>query len=309
MSIPIYEIAVPSFQRHLQILDTLLDKAVAHAEARKIDPVALLTARLFPDMHPLPRQVHLACDAAKGAGARLAGVPVPSHPDVETTFPELKERIAKTARISRYADAGSRWRVRKAARSRCSCARANSRSRGRSTCWALPCRTSTSIAPRPTPFCAITAWSSANSISSAGAKLENGWGGGGKSVLSSLDLQRTNTYFHRRLPHPDCASLAAALPRIAGSTLQLGLERRACQRAEAAGSSPVSRAIFPDLSVRHPPQPRAAMALLAQCRTSAHTCPGIKPIAGLRRVCGCVNTRCSSRFAHALALPRPKATS
>jgi hypothetical protein len=96
MSIPIYEIAVPSFQRHLQILDTLLDKAVAYAEARKIDPAALLTARLFPDMHPLPRQVQLACDAAKGAGARLAGLPVPSHPDVETTFPELKERIAKT---------------------------------------------------------------------------------------------------------------------------------------------------------------------------------------------------------------------
>lgn len=96
MSLSMYQISVPTFQRQLQMLDTLLDKAAAYAEARKIDPVALLTARLYPDMHPLPRQIHLACDAAKGASARLAGVPVPSHPDVETTFPELKERIAKT---------------------------------------------------------------------------------------------------------------------------------------------------------------------------------------------------------------------
>jgi hypothetical protein len=96
MSLSMYQIAVPTFQRFLQMLDTTLDKAAAYAEARKIDPAALLTARLYPDMHPLTRQIHLACDAAKGAGARLAGVPVPSHPDVETTFPELKERIAKT---------------------------------------------------------------------------------------------------------------------------------------------------------------------------------------------------------------------
>ena len=47
-------------------------------------------------MHPLNRQVQLLSDTAKGACARLAGLPVPSFADTETTFPELKARIAKT---------------------------------------------------------------------------------------------------------------------------------------------------------------------------------------------------------------------
>ena len=47
-------------------------------------------------MYPFTRQVQLASDAAKGGAARRAGVEAPSMPDTETTFPELKERIAKT---------------------------------------------------------------------------------------------------------------------------------------------------------------------------------------------------------------------
>ena len=52
--------------------------------------------RLFPDMFALARQVQIACDTAKGAVARLAGVEIPKHEDTEKTFDELKERIAKT---------------------------------------------------------------------------------------------------------------------------------------------------------------------------------------------------------------------
>ena len=52
--------------------------------------------RLAPDMHPLARQIQMASDSAKGFGARVAGVDVPSFPDTETTFPELQQRIAKT---------------------------------------------------------------------------------------------------------------------------------------------------------------------------------------------------------------------
>ena len=96
MSITMYEIAVPSFTKHLEALDAILDKAAAHAEARKIDPAALLTARLFPDMWALTRQVQGAGDFAKNVCARLAGLPVPAYEDTETTFPELKARIAKT---------------------------------------------------------------------------------------------------------------------------------------------------------------------------------------------------------------------
>ena len=96
MTISMYQASVPALQRMLKALDAILDKAAAYAEERKIDPLVLTSARLAPDMHPLTRQVQLLSDTAKGAAARLAGLPVPSFEDTETTFPELKERIAKT---------------------------------------------------------------------------------------------------------------------------------------------------------------------------------------------------------------------
>jgi hypothetical protein len=96
MTISMYQASVPAFQRALKAFDAILDKATAYAEERKIDPAVLTSARLAPDMHPLNRQVHLLSDTAKGACARLAGVAVPSFADTETTFPELKARIAKT---------------------------------------------------------------------------------------------------------------------------------------------------------------------------------------------------------------------
>jgi hypothetical protein len=96
MTISMYQALVPGLRRALVALDAILDKAVAYAEERKIDPAVLVSARLAPDMHPLSRQVQLVSDTAKGACARLAGLPVPSFADTETTFPELKERIAKT---------------------------------------------------------------------------------------------------------------------------------------------------------------------------------------------------------------------
>jgi hypothetical protein len=80
----------------LDSLAAVLAKAEAHAGARKIEPDALLQARLFPDMFPLVRQVQIACDFAKGISARLAAVEPPSHPDTEQTFAELQARIAST---------------------------------------------------------------------------------------------------------------------------------------------------------------------------------------------------------------------
>jgi len=91
-----YEFLVPTANRMLGNLSALLDKAAAHAEAKKFDPANLLNARLSPDMHPFTRQVQIACDQAKGAAARLSGAEPPSYPDVEMTIPELKARIAKT---------------------------------------------------------------------------------------------------------------------------------------------------------------------------------------------------------------------
>ena len=96
MSISIYHASVPVFVRGFAQLSGLLDKAVADAEARKIEPDVLVNARLAPDMRPLSAQVQMASDTAKGAAARLAGVEVPGFADTETSFPELQERIAKT---------------------------------------------------------------------------------------------------------------------------------------------------------------------------------------------------------------------
>jgi hypothetical protein len=96
MPISMYQASAPRFAAMLKNLSGLLDKAQAHCEAKKIDPLVLTGARLYPDMFPLSRQVQIACDAAKGALARLAGVEIPKHEDTEKTFDELKGRINKT---------------------------------------------------------------------------------------------------------------------------------------------------------------------------------------------------------------------
>ena len=96
MTISMYQASVPVFVRMLNNLIAILEKAVAHAEARKIAPAVLLNSRLYPDMFPLSRQVQIASDTAKGGAARLAGMEPPSYEDKETTFPELIERLRKT---------------------------------------------------------------------------------------------------------------------------------------------------------------------------------------------------------------------
>jgi hypothetical protein len=85
---------VPPMDRTLAALSNILTKAEAHCEARKIDPQALLTFRLFPDMFPFTRQVQLTCDFAARAAARMAGAEPKSFPDTETSFAELHARIA-----------------------------------------------------------------------------------------------------------------------------------------------------------------------------------------------------------------------
>jgi hypothetical protein len=96
MAISIHEASSARFAHMLRNLAAILDKAQAHCEAGKIEPAAITAYRLFPDMLPFTRQVQIACDSAKGAVARLAGVEVPKHEDSEQTFAELKARVAKT---------------------------------------------------------------------------------------------------------------------------------------------------------------------------------------------------------------------
>jgi hypothetical protein len=96
MTMSMYEASVPTFLHTLRNLKAILEKGLAHAEARKFDPTVLAASRLYPDMFPLTRQVQIASDAAKGAAARLAGVDPPKFEDVETTLPELIARVDKT---------------------------------------------------------------------------------------------------------------------------------------------------------------------------------------------------------------------
>jgi len=96
MAFTLYQAAVPPVVQILDALTAILDKAAAFCEERKIDPAVLITDRLAPDMFPFARQIQIATDQAKGMAARLAGIEVPSFSDTETSFAELKARIAKT---------------------------------------------------------------------------------------------------------------------------------------------------------------------------------------------------------------------
>jgi hypothetical protein len=96
MNISMYQASVPRFVNMLGNLSRILDKAQAYATQKAFDGAVLADSRLYPDMLPLTSQVQIACDTAKGAVARLAGIDIPVHEDFERTLPELKARIAKT---------------------------------------------------------------------------------------------------------------------------------------------------------------------------------------------------------------------
>jgi hypothetical protein len=96
MTISMYAASVPVLKQMLNSLQGILSKAQAHAADKKIEPDALLQARLFPDMFTLLRQVQIATDFAKGIAARLAGAEVPAYEDNEQSFAELQTRINKT---------------------------------------------------------------------------------------------------------------------------------------------------------------------------------------------------------------------
>ena len=96
MSTSLYNFSVPVFALALTNLGKQVEKAIAHAEQKKVDGAVFAGTRLVVDMLPFSSQVQIACDNAKGAVARLAGVEPPKHEDTEKTLVELKGRITKT---------------------------------------------------------------------------------------------------------------------------------------------------------------------------------------------------------------------
>ncbi|MEY3264085.1 MAG: hypothetical protein RL717_1562, partial [Pseudomonadota bacterium] len=96
MTISMYQASVPRIINMLGNLSRIIEKAQAHADAKKIDPAAIIDFRLYPDMFSLCRQVQIATDTAKSVVARLAGADIPAYEDNERSFDDLKARIAKT---------------------------------------------------------------------------------------------------------------------------------------------------------------------------------------------------------------------
>lgn len=96
VSLSMSQASIPVFTQQLTSLSALIDKAAEHCRANSIDPSEMIGARLAPDMFPFSRQVQIATDHAKGVAARLSGRENPKYDDVESTFDELKARIAKT---------------------------------------------------------------------------------------------------------------------------------------------------------------------------------------------------------------------
>lgn len=96
MPISLYAASIPVFKQMLGGLTTVLSNADAHATAKKIEPNALLQARLFPDMFPLVQQVRIATDFARGVPSRLAGLEPPAFDGNEQSFADLLAMIAKT---------------------------------------------------------------------------------------------------------------------------------------------------------------------------------------------------------------------
>lgn len=91
-----YDSTVPAYLQILGALSGILGKAEAHCKAKNIQEDVLLSARLYPDMFPLTRQIQTACDFAAKGCARLTGSEVPNTPDTERSFADLQARIAKT---------------------------------------------------------------------------------------------------------------------------------------------------------------------------------------------------------------------
>ena len=90
-----YYMMIRQFSRTLKNLDGVLEKATQYAAVRKFDVNNFVQARLAPDMLPFVAQIRIGCDQAKNAASYLAGKEPPKHEDNETTFEELRGRLAK----------------------------------------------------------------------------------------------------------------------------------------------------------------------------------------------------------------------
>ena len=105
MTNSLYQVSVPNYVRQLHSLSAIIQKAIEHCAERKIDPAALLNARLYPDMFPLTHQVRFACNHAERGICRLTGMEPPTRENKEATLEDLVTRIATAIAFIKSADA------------------------------------------------------------------------------------------------------------------------------------------------------------------------------------------------------------
>ena len=89
----LYDLTVPQLIKMLNNVDRWLATTIEHADRKKFDVGNLLKFRLAPDQFALDKQIQTACDNAKFIAGRLTGKEWPSHPDTETTIPDLRQMI------------------------------------------------------------------------------------------------------------------------------------------------------------------------------------------------------------------------
>jgi hypothetical protein len=90
----VYDLTVPQLIKMLHNVDHWLAAAIGHADRKKFDVNNLLKFRLAPDQFAFDKQIQTICDNAKLLVARLAGKDSPAPPDTETTFDQLRARVA-----------------------------------------------------------------------------------------------------------------------------------------------------------------------------------------------------------------------
>ncbi|HEX2726273.1 MAG TPA: DUF1993 domain-containing protein, partial [Beijerinckiaceae bacterium] len=107
MAVSLHDASVAVMLQMLGALSGVIDKAAAHCAEKKIEPAALLTARLYPNMYMFQKQVQVACDWGRNTAGRLAGIDIPKMADDEKSFDDLKSRIARTIEFLKSVDAAA----------------------------------------------------------------------------------------------------------------------------------------------------------------------------------------------------------
>lgn len=95
MTVSISSVARLATDQMFAGLDRVLQKGADHARAKGVEEAVYLNWRLAPDMYPLTQQVRFATEIPARGLSRLAGVAIPSFPDTEQDFAELRARVAR----------------------------------------------------------------------------------------------------------------------------------------------------------------------------------------------------------------------